>query len=159
MGKSQPQRGTWNMTFFLYRKNPEQNRRWYTTLSMLSCILKKVNFTSHGFLFQKITLKNMIGAIGNIQFSFLQRFTFIPNSTHICTTECGTFRGQECQMLWRSGCWEPSEPCAPTVRILHYWSISPVPLPMFYVLNVTKRLSTKLMLQVNRKFLWFWLVL
>ena len=56
----------------------------------LGCILKKVNFTLHGFLSQKITLKNMIGAIGNIQFSFLQRFTFLLNYTHMCTTECGT---------------------------------------------------------------------
>lgn len=50
----------------------------------------------------------MIGAIGNIQFSFLQRFTFILNSTHVCTTKCGTFGGQECQMLCTNS--EHSEP-------------------------------------------------
>lgn len=42
----------------------------------LGCILNKVNFMLHGFLSQKIILKNMIGATGNIQFSFLTKIYF-----------------------------------------------------------------------------------
>lgn len=179
MGKSQPQRGTWDMTFWTgntqdrqHRKQAsscqglgkrtmacgcragteshlgEKDRRWCTTLYMLGLLLKKVNFTLHGFLSQKITLENMTGAIGNIQFSFLQRFIFIL-IIHVCAQL--SVAPSEARSVRCSG--EVGVRDDQASHLHQQCAISPVPLPIFYVLNVTKRLSTKLMFQVNRKFL------